>query len=326
MPDTLASCRWIGVTETGSATTSPPGAPFKPAGQGPRSSVTSVEVAASLSFKGRKGTRPPPSEPHGCPLCAQDILEEEGPLRSCHSLTSGNVWALTMCRRTCASGVGLVALKLPFSPRGFAFPPLSSCSDFRSCVWQDRLPVAHRRSPASEAVAAGPSAFWEGHGGVGGSTTCRLSRAQAPAAARGLNAGPSDRWVTEAGQAVLARGGRRPRRTHHGAAEGRAPGQHAGPPGLGPAARGPVRPGAGAAVRGADALVAPHAAALGQRAAPGHHLLLLRVGLLVPGQTPRCGERDVGDASPGGLSARHLPCARRPPEVDGLPSRICLQR
>lgn len=71
MPDTLASCRWIGVTETGSATTSPPGAPFKPAGQGPRSSVTSVEVAASLSFEGRKGTRPPPSEPHGCPsLCA----------------------------------------------------------------------------------------------------------------------------------------------------------------------------------------------------------------------------------------------------------------
>lgn len=157
MPDTLASCRWIGVTETGSATTSPPGAPFKPAGQGPRSSVTSVEVAASLSFEGRKGTRPPPSEPDGCPLCAQDILEEEGPLRSCHSLTSGNVWALTTCRRTCASGVGLGALKLPFSPRGFAFPPLSSCSDvsFLRLAGQTSCrppPVPSLRSRGSGAV------------------------------------------------------------------------------------------------------------------------------------------------------------------------------
>lgn len=49
-----------------------------------------------------------------------------------------------------------------------------------------------------------------------------------------------------------------------------------------------------------DALVAPDAAALGQRAPFGHCLLRVRVSLLVLCQTLRCGERDTGHRSRGG--------------------------
>lgn len=76
-------------------------------------------------------------------------------------------------------------------------------------------------------------------------------------------------------------------------------GQHAGPLGLGPAARAPVGLGTLGSVHHPDTLVAPDAAALGHRAPSGHHLLLLRVSLLVPGQSLRCGERAQGEASWG---------------------------
>lgn len=66
-----------------------------------------------------------------------------------------------------------------------------------------------------------------------------------------------------------------PKGAHHGAAERCVLGQHAGLPGLGPAARAPVGPGALAPGHGADALVAPGAAVLGQGAPSRKHLLLL---------------------------------------------------
>jgi hypothetical protein len=84
--------------------------------------------------------------------------------------------------------------------------------------------------------------------------------------------------------------------TDHGAAEGCVLGQHAGPPGLCPTACAPVGLQALRPVHGPDTLVAPDAATLGH-APLGHYLFLLRVYLLIPGQTLGCGRGTQGKIS-----------------------------